>query len=95
MAISQNDNFDSADIIFVLISPDLVASERWSLALTLLEERTPHVIPILARPVDDLGAFSGIEPLPQNRKPITKWGNRDEAFASIASGVRKLVDQYD
>jgi hypothetical protein len=56
--------------------------------------RQARVIPVLVRPVDIQGApFAHLQPLPSNGKPVTKWPNRDDAFAAIASGLRTVVEQ--
>ena len=39
------------------------------------------VVPVLVRPTDwETGPFGGCAPLPSNRKPVTRWDDRDEAW---------------
>jgi hypothetical protein len=51
------------------------------------------VIPILLRPVDWHDApFAYLQALPTNAKPVTIWSNRDEAWASVATGIRRAIN---
>lgn len=87
-----------AKVILLLISPDYVASEFcWSHELAMALERdqagSAIVIPILLRPLDNWeGApFATRQVLPQNAMPVTLWQNRDEAWRSVAQGIRAVV----
>jgi hypothetical protein len=52
------------------------------------------VIPIALRPADWTGApFAGLQALPRDAKPITKWDDRDEAWTDVAKGLRKVIEQ--
>ena len=51
-----------------------------------------RVIPIILRPVIWQDApFSQFKVLPTDGKPITKWGNRDDALLDVAKGIREVV----
>jgi len=51
-----------------------------------------RVIPIILRPVDWTGEpFGELQALPKNVKPVTTWGNRDEAFLDIVQSLRKAA----
>src|SRR6266571_2645464 len=52
-----------------------------------------RVMPILLRPVDWKGApFARLQALPTNAKAITSWSNQDEAFADVAAGIRRAIE---
>ena len=90
---------NTAQIILLLISADFLASgycygvemrralERYSLG-------EARIIPIILRDVDWVGApFAEFQALPKDAKPVTSWQNIDEAFADIARGIRKMIDE--
>jgi tetratricopeptide (TPR) repeat protein len=86
----------SADLIFLLISPDFMASDNCNQAMQRALERhvrkEARVIPILLRPTYVEGApFSHIQMLPTNNLPLTLWTNIDEAFQDIIFGLGKIV----
>jgi hypothetical protein len=84
----------------LLISSDFLASNAFhsEVEQALQHHRVglSHVIPLLLRPVDwELAPFAHLQVLPRNGIPVTKWGNRDEAFADIAKGVRLAIEQWN
>ncbi|WP_236065130.1 toll/interleukin-1 receptor domain-containing protein [Reticulibacter mediterranei] len=87
-----------ADIILLLISPSFFASEYCSSfemkqAIQRHEEQYARVIPIILRPVDwKHTILSHLQALPENAKPITQWRNRDHAFLSVATSIRKIIE---
>ncbi len=51
------------------------------------------MVPIILRPVDWTGTpFAHLQALPINAKPITTWSNQDEAFADVAAGIRRVIE---
>ena len=65
-------------------------------ALERHEAGTARVIPIILRPVYWKNApFSKLQALPTGGKSITgrEWHNIDEAFANVAYGIHKVVDE--
>ena len=90
---------NSADIILLLVSPDFLASDycykvEMETALDRHKQRAAVVIPIILRPVDWSGApFGHLQALPRDGRPVTSWSNRDEAFTSIAQGIREVVER--
>jgi replicative DNA helicase len=89
---------DEADIILLLISSDFCNSlycwER-ELEESLRKHETHQaiVIPIILRAVDLEGASFGVlQSLPTDRKPVSAWSDRDEAWTNVARGIRKAVD---
>src|SRR2546421_3437699 len=88
----------SASVILLLISPDFFASDycygiEMKQALQRHQANEARVIPILLRPVDWNGApFAHLQALPTNAKPVSSWSNRDEAFADVATGIRRAME---
>ena len=89
---------NQANIILPLISSDFIASDdSWNIvaksAMEGRKSRKARVIPILLRPVEDSwkSAFPNIKALPQNEKPVANWKPYDNAFMSIAEGIREAV----
>jgi tetratricopeptide (TPR) repeat protein len=96
-AIDQRIN--TARVILLLISPDFIASDycyniEMRQAMQRHEAGEAKVIPIYLRPCDWEGTpFGKLQALPTDAKPVTRWKNRDEAFAIIAHGIRAMVEQ--
>ena len=92
-------HLDSAHVILLLVSADFIESDHcFSIELKKAMERhevgKARVIPIVLRDVDYCGMpFEKIDPLPQNRLPVTSWKNQDEAFTDIAKGIRTAVEE--
>ncbi len=56
--------------------------------------REARVIAVILREVDWKGApFGRLQALPKDALPVTNWENRDRAFADVARGIRKAVDE--
>ena len=93
-----DEHLERASIILLLVSADFLASDycygkEMTRALERHEAHEARVIPILLRPVDCKGApFAHLQALPTNAKAITSWGNQDEAFADVAAGIRRAVE---
>ncbi|MBD1832458.1 toll/interleukin-1 receptor domain-containing protein [Cyanobacteria bacterium FACHB-472] len=91
----------TADIILLLISSDFFASDyNWNIVLERAKERhkarTARVIPVLLRRVDNWkGVFGNLKlkALPEGEKPVTAWRPYDDAFESIAKGIRDLIEE--
>jgi tetratricopeptide (TPR) repeat protein len=88
---------ESAEIILLLITPRFLASDycydlEMQRAVQRHEEGTARVIPIIVKPCDWQGTpFSKLQVLPKDAKPITKWGDQDEAFLDVVKGIRRAV----
>jgi tetratricopeptide (TPR) repeat protein len=91
-------HFHKASIILLLISPDFLASDycygkEMKQALQREREKGVCVIPILLRPVDWQHApFAHLRPLPSDATFLTEWSNLDRAFAEIAAGIRRTIE---
>ncbi len=97
-----NEHLKSADIILLLISSSFLASDycydvELGLAMERHESGEARVIPIILRPCDDWTSapFGKLQALPKNALPVTKWPDRDEAFADIAKGIRKAAEELN
>jgi hypothetical protein len=87
---------DRADVILLLVSPDFLASDycydrEMIRALERHRLNQATVVPILIRPVDFMESpFAKLLALPTDAKPVTTWANRDEAWLSVAHGIRSV-----
>src|SRR5713226_6263223 len=94
-------HLNTAQIILLLVSPDFIASDYcYSIEMTRAIERhdakEARVIPVILRPTDwERAPFGKLLALPTDRKPITKWLNRDESYLNVAQGIRKVVDELN
>jgi hypothetical protein len=90
---------NTADVILLLISADFVASDycygiEMHRALERHNRGETRVVPIILRPVDwAFAPFGKLQALPRDAKAITTWDDRDEAFASIAKGIRLICEE--
>jgi hypothetical protein len=84
---------DGADMILLLVSPDLLASDyvnqvELPKAMARHERGKARVIPIIARPSawqDEM--FAKLQVLPGNARPITRWQDGDEAWLDVQLGI--------
>src|ERR1051326_2168069 len=91
------EQLNSADVIFLLISPDFIASDycygiEMQRALERYREGNCIVIPILLRPTHwEEEPFGKIQLLPTDAKPITRWSDRDEAFQDVVKAISNSI----
>lgn len=89
---------EGAQVILMLITPRFMASDycydqEMQRALERHEAGTARVIPIIIKPVDWQGSpFSKLQVLPKDAKPVTQWGDQDEAFLNVVQGIRRAVE---
>ncbi len=92
-------NLMNADLILLLVSSDFISSMYcWDRELEKSLERHEAtqaiVVPIIVRAVELKDAsFGHIQSLPTDRKPVTSWGNRDEAWVDVIKGLRKTIEK--
>lgn len=90
-------HLEAAQIILLLISADFIASDycfakEMKRAMERHEDGTAVVVPIILRTCEwGSVPFGQIQGLPKDGRAITSWGNRDEAFADVARGLRKTI----
>lgn len=98
-----DEHINTAGIILLLISPDYIASEycfciEMKRALERHDSGKAIVIPIILRPVDwnqtDI-PFAKLQVLPEDCKPVSTYQDLDQAFANIATNIRKIVEERD
>ena len=95
------DRLDTSDIILLLVSDNFLSSEYcYSIELKRALEREIRkeacVIPVILEPCDwkhEWVPFSKLTTLPNHKKAITEWSNRNGAFEIVAKGIREKVDQ--
>lgn len=94
---SIDTSLESADIVLLLISADFLASDycfdvEMQRALQRHKAGKAAVVPVILRAVDWSEApFGDLQALPKDRRPVTSWPDRDEAFVDVTSGLRKLI----
>ena len=88
-----------ADVILMLISPHFVQSDycwekEMSVALKRHDEGNAIVIPIIVRPLADWESspLGTLQALPSGAKPVSKWRPQDDAYVSIAKGIKRVLD---
>jgi len=92
-------HLNEAQIILLLISSDFIESPFcWDQEMTRAMERHEAseavVIPIILRSCDWKGSpFGKLQGLPKDMKPVNEWPDRDQAFANIAQGIRKVAEK--
>jgi tetratricopeptide (TPR) repeat protein len=92
-----DDHLKAASIILLLVSSDFLASDycndvELQCALERDKNGKARVIPVILRPCDwQNSAFSHLQALPKNAKPVTRWSNRDEAWLSVVEGIRDAL----
>jgi anti-sigma regulatory factor (Ser/Thr protein kinase) len=92
-----DEHLELADIILLLVSASFLASDycydvELARALERHDAGEARVIPVILRPVDWTTApFARLQALPRDAQPVTTWRNRDQAYANIAEGLRKVV----
>lgn len=94
-----DERLNSAHVILLLVSADFIASDycygvEMKRALERHAAGEARVIPVLLRAVDCADApFNHLQALPTDRRPVTSWPNRDEAYENIAKGVRAAIEE--
>lgn len=90
---------NDSQIILLLVSPDFMDSDycysaEMSQALERHAQGKVLVIPIILRHIYWQGVLGKLQALPKDAIPVSdpRWGTMDEAFFSIAEGIRKVVE---
>ncbi len=93
-------HLESAKIVLFLISSDFLAS-NYCMDIEVKRAIERHnagdacLVPIILRPVDWFGhPLSQFQALPSHAKPITQWADQDEGFLSVATGLRRIVEDF-
>ena len=94
-------NLENADVIFLLLSPNYVASyscyeKELMYAIDKHNQGKAKVIPILLKSIpmiEDL-PFSGLKTLPHDRRPVSKFKSYDEGFSDVFKIVLRDLKEY-
>lgn len=92
------EELNRAELILFLVSSDFLASDYcYDVEVErALERRTAgeaQVVPIIVRPVDYQGSrFEELQLLPTDAVPVTRWDDADEAWVSVAKGIRAVCE---
>jgi AAA+ ATPase superfamily predicted ATPase len=93
------DLLNQADIVLTLVSPyffhsTFCVSVEMRRALERAAAGEMLLVPVLARPVAWQGTdLSTFQALPTNARPISKWDDRDDAYISVAAGLRQTIEE--
>jgi len=94
-----DEHLEAASIILLLISASFLASDycyeiEMQRALEYHKRGKARVIPIILRPCDwRKSPFAHLQCLPRDGKAVTIWQNSDEAFLTVAQGLRQVIEQ--
>lgn len=94
-----DEHVDTADVILLLVSANFIASDycygrEMSRAIERERKGDTVVIPIMVSPADwSTAPFQHLQALPTDRKPVTRWTNRDEAWLDVVKGIRTAVER--
>lgn len=91
-AIQQK--LDAATVVVLVVTADLLdenEADRW-LRQVLRTKPAEALVPVLTRPVHLGGSpLDGRSLLPANRRPISLWTDREQAWAEVARAVGQVV----
>jgi hypothetical protein len=97
-SVEIDQRLEEADIILLLVSADLLASD-YCFNIGVMRALSRHsagearVIPVIVRPVDWTETpFARLQPLPASGKPVVKWEPMDDAWLSVAHGIRQAAE---
>lgn len=88
---------EQASLILLLVSADFLASDyihhvEMKRAMERQAAGEVRVIPILLRPADwENTVFGHLQPLPSDKKPLSNWHNRDQAFLHVVEGIKQVI----
>jgi hypothetical protein len=91
-------HLSAADIVLLLVTADLLASD-YCMGVEAKKAMERHdngdavVVPVILRACVWEDAFGKLQALPKDARPVASWANRDEAFADVTRGIRKLVQE--
>jgi pSer/pThr/pTyr-binding forkhead associated (FHA) protein len=95
-----DEELNTADLVLLFISADFIESHyaydvEMKRALELHDARKAKVVPVLLRPTPLGGGlpFERLQMIPRDRKAITTWPNRDQAWSAVTSELRELAQR--
>lgn len=91
---------EKSDIILLLLSADFIASDyvrknEIPAAIARHERGEAVVIPVFIRQFDysQNAPYAKLQGYPDKLLPVDKWPNRDEAYFTVAQGIRGVVER--
>jgi hypothetical protein len=96
-----SENLEAAEVILLLISANFLSSDycydvEMARALEKQKEGSAAVIPVILKPCDWGGSqFGQLLATPTDGKPVTMFGNQDEAFTIIAKEIRRAAEHFN
>lgn len=94
---SIGERLAAARMVLLLVSADYLAHEpcyerEMTRALARHHEGDACVVPVIVHACDwESAPFARLAPLPPGGRPVTSWRNRNEAWASVARGIREAA----
>ncbi|WP_437728605.1 tetratricopeptide repeat protein [Sorangium sp. So ce861] len=98
-ALEARARLEAADIVVLLVSPDLLASDRHhheeaARALARSSAGEVVIVPVPVRHCDwSWTGFGRLKPLPAGGRPVNAWPDRDEPWAEVTRGLLEVADQ--
>lgn len=98
-AISEN--LENAEIVLILVTASFLASNycyenEMLRALEKQKEGSSTLIPVILRPCDwHSSPFGKLNATPTDGKPVTMFGNQDEAFTIVAKDIRSAAQHFN
>jgi hypothetical protein len=98
-AISSS--LDRADIVALFVSPAFLDSDYcWDVEMKHAVERHDRgqavLVPIVIRScVWEDTPFARLNALPTDAKPVAEWASRDQAWTSVARGIRTVIERVN
>lgn len=95
----RDEHLHEAHIILLLVSQYFVNADdcyqvEMERAMRKHYSGETRVIPILLRPMNwEVMEFAQLQVLPTNKRPITSWPDRYEAFSRVVEGIRKVIEE--
>jgi hypothetical protein len=89
-----------AHIILLVVTSSFLASDycydvEMKVALERSDSHDAFVVPIIGKACDwHTAPFAKLQSLPKDGQPVTSWPNTDEAWADVASGIRRLASRF-
>lgn len=97
----KKQRLQEADIILFLVSASFLASnfesdKEMQTAMSRYHAGQVIIVPILIRPCDiESLEISKFKILPQNKLPISKWKDKDEAYVDIVKQLRRIIGNIE
>lgn len=99
--VAISENLENAEIVLILVSASFLASNycyetEMLRALEKQKNSSATLIPIILRPCDwHSSPFGKLNATPTDGKPVTMFGNQDEAFTIVVKDIRKAAQYFN